>query len=155
MGRYAKPISQISGNHITKEEREKRLENEEKLRGNSDKIRAPKGTNKEVKKIFDSLYEELKDLKILSNLDVHVMMNVAYAIYNITECRRTLEKDGMFVEGRYGMVSHPAIAVEKTYQAQFDKNSSKLGMSPADRMRFAMLNLEEKTDDEIDMIFGG
>ena len=48
MGRYAKPMSQVTGNHVTKEERERREQNEAKLKGNSDKIKPPKGTPEEV-----------------------------------------------------------------------------------------------------------
>ena len=65
MGRYAKPVSQITGNHVTNEEKARREQNEAKLRGNHDNIKPPKGTPKEVCDIFESLYNELKELEIL------------------------------------------------------------------------------------------
>ena len=150
MGRYAKPVSQITGNHVTNEEKARREQNEAKLRGNHDNIKPPKGTPKEVCDIFESLYNELKELEILNNLDVHVLLNVSYAIHNISKCREDISKNGLILDGK----RNPAVQIERNYQDIFDKNSAKLGMSPADRMRFASLQLSEKTDSEIDMIFG-
>lgn len=150
MGRYAKPVSQITGNHVTNEERERRQENEAKLRGKHDNIKPPKGTPKEVAKIFKSLVNEMKELEILNNLDVHVLLNVSYSLHNIAECRKNIAENGLIIDGK----RNPAIQIERNYQDIFDKNGAKLGLSPADRMRFASLQLGEKSDDEIDMIFG-
>ncbi|TYS50094.1 phage terminase small subunit P27 family [Bacillus infantis] len=73
-GRNKQPLSVIQGkgrsNHLTKEEMAKREEQEEAMRGFTDKIEAPAYLSAAQKKDFNKLAEELIRLKIFSNLDV-------------------------------------------------------------------------------------
>lgn len=73
-GRNKQPLSVIQGkgrsNHLTKEEIEKRKEQEEKLKGFTDNIEAPSYLTAAQKREFDKISKELVRLKIFSNLDI-------------------------------------------------------------------------------------
>ena len=56
-----------------KEEKERRQEAEDKLKGNDDKVyKPPRGMNPRVTKIYIAIVEELKHAKVLNNLDIDV-----------------------------------------------------------------------------------
>lgn len=88
-GRNKQPLKVIQGkgasNHITKEEAKKRAAHEEKMRGNKDKIIAPKYLLKRQKDEFNAIAAELIELDIMSNLDVDTL---ARYIEAKTEYRR-------------------------------------------------------------------
>ncbi|WP_035430875.1 phage terminase small subunit P27 family [Bacillus sp. UNC322MFChir4.1] len=73
-GRNRQPLSVIQGkgrsNHLTKDEIQKRQEQEEAVKGFTDNIVAPKYLTASQKKEFERLSNELVRLKIFSNLDV-------------------------------------------------------------------------------------
>lgn len=73
-GRNKQPLSVILGkgrsNHLTKEEINKRVEQEESVKGFVDNIVAPSYLTAKQKKDFDSISKELIRLNIFSNLDV-------------------------------------------------------------------------------------
>ncbi|MGC7541783.1 hypothetical protein, partial [Pandoraea pneumonica] len=66
--------------NLTKEEKEIRLQTEEKLRGSADNISPPKHLNARQKKIFNYIVQELESSKILGNLDVYILGTAAIAI---------------------------------------------------------------------------
>ena len=72
MARPCKPI-ETQSRHNTKEEIEARKKQEEKLKGLADKIKPPGYLNKEQKKIFKYIVDQLKASGILSNLDIYVL----------------------------------------------------------------------------------
>ena len=73
-GRKKQPLSVIDGkgksNHITKEERKKREQHENHMKGHTDKVEPPSYLTKKQKEEFTELAEELIRLDIFSNLDV-------------------------------------------------------------------------------------
>ncbi|AMW98442.1 phage terminase small subunit P27 family [Rummeliibacillus stabekisii] len=76
-GRNKQPLTVIQGKgkskHITKDEAAKRAAHEEKMRGNNDKVIAPKYLLKKQKLEFEKIAEELIALDIISNLDVDTL----------------------------------------------------------------------------------
>ena len=65
-----------------KEEKERRQEAEDKLKGNDDKVyKPPQGMNPRVAKIYIAIVEELKHAKVLNNLDIDLISITADSIY--------------------------------------------------------------------------
>jgi P27 family predicted phage terminase small subunit len=73
-GRNKQPLTVIEGkgksNHLTKEEKKKRLEHEDKMRGFTDNVSPPDYLTASQKREFEKLAKELIRLEIFSNLDV-------------------------------------------------------------------------------------
>lgn len=87
MARPAKSVKTKTGT-MTKEEEEKRLEIEDKLRGNNDKLLPPLYLSEEQKIIFFYIMEELKQANILGNLDLFILSQTSIAIDRIQKLDR-------------------------------------------------------------------
>lgn len=75
-GRNRQPLSVIQGNgrkNLTKKEIKERQEQENALKGYTDKINAPSYLTKKQKEEFDNIGTELVRLGIFSNLDVDTL----------------------------------------------------------------------------------
>lgn len=72
MARPTKPIEGCTGAR-TNAEKERRKENEEKLRGDNDKLKPPSYLTKEAKKIFKWIVKESKEANLFGNVDRFVL----------------------------------------------------------------------------------
>ena len=76
-GRNKQPLKVIEGkgrsNHITKDEAKKRMQHEDKMRGPTENIEAPKYLLAAQKKEFVAIATKLLELGIFSELDVDVL----------------------------------------------------------------------------------
>ncbi len=168
-GRPPKPLALMTKN-LTKEEIQIRTEQEEKLKGRDDKVyKAPKGLPKEVAKIYKTIVNELKEANILNNLDIELITTTAYAIFRMKEAREKIDRDGVVLEvfkpiEKDGEVvdkvlvsamKHPAVAVEKDYQAIFHTGCIQLGLSPSSRTKLTLINIESNKKETLeDKVFG-
>ena len=72
MARPCKAASLLTECSQTKEEIDSRIENENILRGKSDKILPPDELTENQKKIFEFIVHELEESKLLGNLDLFI-----------------------------------------------------------------------------------
>ena len=165
-GRPPKPLALMTKN-LTKEEIQIRTEQEEKLKGKDDKVyKAPKGIPKEVAKIYKTIVNESN---FLNNLDIELITTTAYAIFRMKEAREKIDRDGVVLEvfkpiEKDGEVvdkvlvsamKHPAVAVEKDYQAIFHTGCIQLGLSPSSRTKLTLINIESNKKETLeDKVFG-
>lgn len=165
MPKAPKPVALISKN-LTKEEKESRLAQEEKLKGNKDKVyKVPKGTIKPVALIYKNIVNELRAADILNNLDIELILTTSNAIYMMKNARNELyemgaiiktykiieREDGTVDKILTGIGKNPAVQVEKDYQAIFHQGCLQLGLSPSSRAKLALINVEanrEETDED-------
>lgn len=151
MARTPKPVT-MQSSHLTKEEIEDRLEQEEKLKGNSDKVySAPRGMKKEVKAIYEFIVNELRHADILNNLDIELISTTAYSIYRMKDARKHLDAEGSVITDLNGkMFKSPYVQVEKDYQAIFHTGCLQLGLSPSSRAKLALMAVQSEEEDEED-----
>lgn len=149
MARAPKPVALQVAN-LTNEEKEKRQEQENKLRGRNDKVyEPPKYLPRKVKEIYKSIVEELREADILSNLDIELIATTAYAIYRMRDARKYLDKHGSVVVGNTGnMAKSPYVQVEKDYQGIFHTGCLQLGLSPSSRAKLALMAAETEEDED-------
>ena len=151
MARTPKPVS-MQTSHLTKEEIEERQEQEQKLKGNDDKVYTPpKGMKKAAKDIYTVIVEELRQAEILNNLDIELISTTAYAIYRMKDARKNLDKQGsVIIDDNGKMFKSPYVQVEKDYQGIFHTGCLQLGLSPSSRAKLALMATQNKEDDEDD-----
>lgn len=149
MGKAPKPVALQTAN-LTKEQIETRQEQEERLKGNDDRVyRPPKELRKEIKAIYKNLVDELRDANILNNLDIEILTTTANAIYMMKEARRCIEKSGSVILDKSGkLVKSPYVQVEESYYKIFHTCSLQLGLSPSSRAKIAMIAAESEEDDD-------
>lgn len=154
MARPTKSVAMRSG-HISKEEREVKLNNEKLLRGNSDNIKPLSFLTKAQKDIFKNIVQHLEESGLLGNIDVYVLSQAAITIDRIHDCERNINETGIFdYEGQ----ANPAIKVKESYMREFFKLCSELSLSPQARAKIASINFEadaKKTDPLLTILKGG
>ncbi|ASS64668.1 phage terminase small subunit P27 family [Paenibacillus sp. RUD330] len=157
MSRPKKPVDQVEGN-ITKEEREKRRELEEKMnsRLGRDKIRPPTWLDDEGKKMFRHLVKQMEKTELLTNLDV-----TALATYCDLHARRLVLLEDVRQNGtrfvnsnsRGGVthVANPALTQLNTTIKLLKAYEASFGFTVYDRTRIALKDEKAEEEDE----FGG
>lgn len=135
MARPSKSVSTMSKN-LTKDEIRERTEEEKRLKGKSDKIKAPEKLNENQKKIFNFIIEELEEAKLLGNLDIFILVNTSIAIDRL-----------MTIE--YKINENPAlqfrkeiISSRKNYAADFYRGCNELSLSPQSRAKLSNINVK-------------
>lgn len=131
-----------------KEEKERRQEAEDKLKGNDDRVyQPPLGMNPIVADIYLSIVEELKHAKILNNLDIDLISITAHSIYRLGVARKNLDEYGEVIADFNGkLTKSPWIQITKDYQAIFHSGVRELGLSPSSRAKLAMYQVEANAD---------
>lgn len=141
MARPSKPIS-VQSRHNTKEEVEKRKEQEERLKGLADKIKPPKHLTKNQKKIFKFIVDQLKASGILSNLDIFMLTSCSIAVDRINEIEKMINDEPFLLRDKDLMSS------KDKYSKEFFRCSNELSLSPQARAKIAGLNLQVKEQEE-------
>ena len=147
MAKAPKPVALIE-KHLSKEEKERRQEAEDKLKGNDDKVyTAPLHLPSETAQIYMVIVEELKHAKILNNLDIELISVTADAIYRLQRARKELDIHGEVIEDQNGrLVKNPWVQITKDYQVIFHAGVRELGLSPSSRAKLAMYQVEADAD---------
>lgn len=147
MARATKPAA-LQTAKMGKEEREKRMEAEEKLKGDDSLVyQTPPGLSPKVAEIYTMIVEELRHANILNNLDIELISTTADAIYRLRIARKHLDKMGEVIMDPNGkLIKSPWVQITKDYQIIFHAGVRELGLSPSSRAKLALYKLE--TDEE-------
>lgn len=139
--------------HLTKDEIEKRQEQEkvlEKLQSN--KIRPPTWLSKVAKKIFKDIVKELQAINILVNVDVYGLAICADAMDKYIRCTIALHTEQLRIEqvSKLGVsdVENPLVKTQIRYADIFKKYSSDFGLSPVARLKIVQANTPDPDEDE-------
>lgn len=140
----------------TKEQIEYRQQQENIVNGDCDKFTMPpflKG-NKIAKKEFEKLTKELKDRKVLSNVD-----NIQLAMYcncysTYCECVRLENEKGLFTEytnkaGETNLIEAPWVKLKRGTETQMINISKQFGFTPVDRLKFTTVTKPSIVEDPV------
>lgn len=126
-------------------ELKKHAEAEERLQMKSDNIRAPGWLNKNAKKAFDFLKEELLEIELITNGDVYPLAMYCYWYsehLTLQEQAAKAQKDDP--EG----IGNPLIKQLDTCSKNMRSFGSDLGLSPSARAKLAIKMAQSEDDDE-------
>lgn len=141
MARPTKSVKTMSKN-LTKEEKNARLEAEEKLKGAADKISPPSHLNARQKKIFNYIVDEMKASGILGNLDVHILGVCAISIDRIQQIEKMINKDiGKILDKNL-------MSAKDKYSKEFFRCCNELSLSPQSRAKLGNINVQTKQQEE-------
>lgn len=158
-GRKNYSVKQILANgnrsHLTKDEIEKRQEQEKQLQKlQSNKIRPPTWMSKRGKKIFKDIVKELRAIDILTNVDVYGLAICADSMDKYIRCTIALHTEQLRIQqvSKLGIsdVENPLVKTQIRYADIFKKYSSDFGLSPVARLKIVQQNTPDSDDDEED-----
>lgn len=141
MARPTKSVKTMSKN-LTKEEKEIRLETEQKLRGGADNISPPKHLNARQRKIFQYIVQELEASKILGNLDIYILGTAAIAIDRLQQIEKMINKD---INKTF---DKNILKAKAEYTKEFFRCCNELSMSPQSRAKLGKINVQVKQKEE-------
>ena len=139
MARPCKSVKLQSGD-MTKAEYKARLENEEKLRGNTDKIIAPDYLNEHQTQLFDYLAKELKS--ILGNVDIYILSTCCIAIDRLQTIESVINENSELLFDKV------LLSTKDKYTKDLFRTCSELSLSPSSRSKLANLNLKEQQEED-------
>lgn len=143
MARPCKAAGVLTNKSQTKDEIKGRMDHEEKLKGKSDKIKAPADFTTNQEYIFNFIVNELEESKLLGNLDIFILISTCIAIDRRLEIEWKINKNPSL------MFKKEIISARKSYSDDFFRGCNELSLSPQSRAKLANLNLivgQEKED---------
>lgn len=149
MGRPCKSVATQS-KKMSKEEREERLELENRLKGDSDNIVPPDYLTENQKNIFYKIVEELRTSNILSNLDVFILTTCAISIDRLHQIEQMINENIDLIADK------SLLSAKDKYTKDLFRCCNELSLSPQSRAKMANINLQakEKEEDKLLQILG-
>lgn len=144
IARPAKPIDLTSGAR-TKKEIQSRQEAEQKLKTNT-LPRPPKGTSKEVKKIFREIVKRLENADVLCSLDDWIIAKTATAIHKLNTIDAEIETNPNMKYDR------DVMNARAKYTQDFYRGCNELGLSPQSRAKLAISMTSREEDPLLDIL---
>lgn len=142
MVRPSKCVNTMS-KHLTNEEKEARKENENILKGNSDKLIAPQKLSESQKVIFNNIISELEASEILGNLDIYILTQCAIAIDRLEMLEfKANEKPNIIFKKEFK-------SAKDTYDKVFYRCCSELSLSPQSRAKIGNINKDNQNEDPL------
>lgn len=135
----AKPVNTIS-KHLTKDEIESRLEEENRLKGGDELLKPPDYLTESQVYYFNFIIEQLKEADILGNLDVFILSHTAVCIDRMATFEKKINENPNLLLNKMFMSS------KDKYSKDFYKCCTELCLSPQARAKISLLNSEEQSD---------
>lgn len=152
MARPCKSAKIIDPCSQTKEEIKARVDNEDKLKGGSDRIVPPTYLSTKQKKIFKFIVNELKASGILGNLDIYILDTCCIAIDRLQQIEGAINKD-------FNMLMDKSLMSAKDkYTKDLFRCTNELSLSPQSRAKLSNINLQStqnKEDPLLKILSGG
>lgn len=141
MGRPAMSAAATS-KHLSSEEKEAKLAVENSLKGGCDKLKPPAYLTAPQKKIFKFILKNLKESKILGNLDTYVLTECSICIDRMQEIERAVNENPRLLHDA------PLMSTKEKYTRVFFRCCNELCLSPQSRAKMANINLAAKQNEE-------
>lgn len=142
MARPTKSVELIS-KHLTQEEITSRKENEQKLKGNCDKLKPPSYLTPSQKNIFNYILDNLMSSNILGNLDIYVLTHCSIAIDRIQMMEQEINGNSDLLNCKIFMAS------KDKYSKDFFRYCNELCLSPQSRAKLANINVKSSEIDPL------
>lgn len=140
MARPTKSAKVLTECSQTKDEIEARVEQEEILKGKTDKIKPHPKLTPNQKKIFKYITSELEESKLLGNLDIYLLNQTSIAIDRLQEIEFIIN------EKPKAMFSKVILAAKEKYSKDFYRGMNELCLSPQSRAKLANITMQGQKD---------
>ena len=128
---------------IGKEQREKRIEEENRIKGNCDKLVPPEYLTDDQKKLFQYIMKELEESKILGNLDLFVLSKAAITIDRVQKMEQKInESENLELNNTFR-------STLDMYSKEFFRCCNELCLSPQARAKIAGMKIVKQEEDPV------
>ncbi|PNP87445.1 terminase [Listeria newyorkensis] len=132
-------------NHRTKEEIDKRIKNENRLKMSAENIHPPSWLDKTAKKEFNRITALLLEIDLINDADIAHLALYCDSYSQYLSYKRQVKKKGLWVDNK----PNPFILRMKDAAIQMRSFGADLGLSPAARAKLAInLSSDDENEDE-------
>lgn len=142
MARPSKSVVLIN-KHLTKEEIQKRQENEKRIRGGCESLKPPSYLTRVQKQIFKNIIKYLADSDVLGNADIYILTVCSIAINRIQEIEKRIN------ENPEEMFDRNVMNTKDKYMRDFYRSCNELSLSPQSRAKLANISVVKNEDDPL------
>lgn len=135
--------AKTTSKHLTKAESAAKSGTEDRLRGDTNKLRPPKYLTAEQKKIFRFIVGELRASDILGNLDVYVLTECSIALARMKEIEMRINDDPS------QLANDKLLQTKDRYTKTFFRCCNELCLSPQSRAKMGNLSLQAKEENPL------
>lgn len=139
MARPSKSVKTMSKN-LSKEELKARLETEESLRGEANKVVPPSYLSNTQALIFENIVSELRESGILGNLDIYILATCSIAIDRMQSIESQINNDIDLLRD-----TDLRLANDK-YTKDFFRTCNELSLSPQSRAKLGNINIQAEKE---------
>lgn len=162
MGRKAQPVLSLvakGSSHLTKEEVQRRLAGEQAVKPKADNVKPPAWLNAAGKRLFKSIVEDLRELDLLTNVDVHPLAVYCDAVIRYAEASKAVDKEGQTVlhtnkGGATNEVRNPNVQNMEGWARIIRQYAAEFGFTLSARAGLGLNNAEKKPKDPFAERFG-
>jgi P27 family predicted phage terminase small subunit len=141
MARPSKSAKVLHPKSQTKAEINARIEMEDKIRGNGEKIVPPSRLNANQKRIFNYIVAEIKASNILGNLDTFVLETACVAIDRLQNIEKIINQDFDRI------CDKDLMAAKNKYTSDFFKCCQELSLSPSSRAKMGIFAANKQMEE--------
>ena len=147
MGRTRKPLSEQRGN-LTKEIKARKAAEQDMVKTESAYLsRPPDWLSDKAKKEYCRLYQAIKDIDMLGDLDANNLAAYCNAFDNYLEAAADVRKNGLTIEFDDKVIENPNVALQIKYAKEMREFGKQCGLSIDSRLKFAAVKLEKAEQD--------
>ncbi len=150
MARSAKPVALCENSRLTKSEKQAREEAEQKYKYNDDLVyQCPSDLKtKREKELYIFIVNMLKSSGILNNLDIEIIKSTVFCIIEMNDSKALIKKYKSIINDDGRLYKNPAVNVYKDFHTMYLSNSIRLGLTPSDRAKLAVIDVKNKQIEE-------
>lgn len=134
--------------HISNAEIEARKAAENALKVAKDKLKAPSWLDKTAKGFFRHVVNEMSELDVLNNLDLHALAIMANVYSQYVACNKQIEEDGLLVSANKSsettVAAHPLFVKQNHLFQQLRLMQVEFGLTPSGRSKLALNEVKGK-----------
>ena len=147
MGRTRKPLSEQRGN-LTKETQTRRAAEQDLVKTDCAYLsRPPDWLSDRAKKEYCRLYNAMKNIDMLGDLDANNLAAYCNAFDNYLEAAADVRKNGLTIELDDKVIENPNVALQIKYAKEMREFGKQCGLSIDSRLKFATVKLEKAEKD--------
>ncbi len=114
------------------------------------KPKCPDWLSDEAKVVWRRTTKQLEAMDLLYAADADIIAAYANAVVNYQRASELVDRSGVLIKGRRdGVVTNPAVRVQRDCAQQIRQFASELGLTPSSRTR---LSVEQETAGERDLL---
>jgi P27 family predicted phage terminase small subunit len=99
---------------------------------------------------WDRVLPELMRLELTKELDAGSLAAYCEAVSTLREATLTVQREGLFIDAKQGMLAHPAVGIQRKASADLRAWASHFGLTPTAEQKLKAAEADDGEDNPFD-----